>query len=342
MALLHMDGFDYASKPDMQLAGWENSQVFDHRVSIYTSGGRFNGYWVWHNGNGGGDNSYLFKTFSDKSSIVVGCALYVGYSVRGDLFSLYEDGTIHLTVVRDTSTGFLKVMRGRALDGAVLQTSNVFVPLNIFNYFELKATISDTVGSYELRMNGVPVLSASNVDTKNGGTGVVNRLVFSPLTDQGIDDVYICDTTGTSCNDFLGDSRVVVLKPNANGDTINFTPSTGSNFQCVDEVSQDGDGTRVLGSSAGNVDLYQFEDLTVNPQAIHAVKITSVVKKSDTGLASFSNKIKSGTTTVNGDTNVLTTAYRLYSTTLEKDPNTNQSWTRSSVDLIQAGIERIE
>jgi hypothetical protein len=101
--------------------------------------------------------------------------------------------------------------------------------MNQFNYFEIKATIHDTTGSIELRINGVPALNLVNQDTRNAGTGVVNAIRIGGTNSFGpiwaMDDLYICNTSGSTNNDFLGDIRVDTLYPNADGTYSQWTPS---------------------------------------------------------------------------------------------------------------------
>ena len=86
---------------------------------------------------------------------------------------------------------------------------------------ELKATIADSGGLVELRLDGASVLTFTG-DTRNAGTAEIAMIRFSNHHISSgnrhtlrLDDVYFCDTSGGRNDNFLGDVRVVTLRPNA-------------------------------------------------------------------------------------------------------------------------------
>ena len=86
----------------------------------------------------------------------------------------------------------------------------------------------------ELRLDGAPLLSFTG-DTRNAGTAEIAMVRFSNHHISSgnrhtlrLDDVYVCDTSGGRNDDFLGDVKVVTLRPNADTAQADFTPSAGS------------------------------------------------------------------------------------------------------------------
>jgi hypothetical protein len=155
------------------------------------------------------------------------------------------------------------------------------------------------------------------------------------------DDVYFCYTSGSRNNDFLGDVRVVTLRPNADMTQADFTPSVGSvHYSLVAEApDNDGDATYVESGTVGHKDLYGYQDLTGTPAAILAVQLATVARKDDAGGRSLRAVLKSGATTANGTTRVLGTSYALYDDRFEVDPATGTAWTKAGVDALEAGVE---
>ena len=167
------------------------------------------------------------------SSLIVGFAFNpttAAVGGGGAVLALMEGGSEHIQV-NFNSTGQFTVYRGPG-NGTLLGTASISVGLNQFNYFEIKATIHDTTGSVEFRINGVTALNLVNQDTRNAGTGVVNAIRIGGINSFGpiwaMDDFYVCNTSGTTNNDFLGDIRVDTLYPNADGAFSAWTPSAAN------------------------------------------------------------------------------------------------------------------
>ena len=155
-------------------------------------------------------------------------------------------------------------------------------------------------------------------DTRNAGTAEIAMVRFSNHHISSgnrhtlrLDDVYVCDTSGSRNNDFLGDVKVVTLRPNADTAQADFTPSAGSvHYSLVAEApDDDGDATYVESGTVGHKDLYGYQDLTGTPAAIMAVQLATVARKDDAGSRSLRAVLKSGATTANGATRVLGTSY---------------------------------
>lgn len=78
-----------------------------------------------------------------------------------------------------------------------------------WNFIEVKLTIADSGGSFEVRINESVWVTFTG-DTKQSSTlATANRIIlYSRSSDCGIDDLYICDGTGSVNNTYLGDARV--------------------------------------------------------------------------------------------------------------------------------------
>jgi hypothetical protein len=166
---------------------------------------------------------------------------------------------------------------------------------------------------------------------------------FTGTTDRydlRLDDVYLCDTTGSRNNDLSGDVRVTTLRPNADTAQADFTPSSGSvHHNRVSESVADGDTTYVESDTVGHMDLYELTDLPLTPAAIHAVQLATVARKTDAGARSLRAIARSGATTQPGATRTLATSYALYDDILETDPDTTADWTKAAVDALLTGVE---
>jgi len=85
------------------------------------------------------------------------------------------------------------------------------IPGAVWQYIEVYGVIAATGGAVTVRVNETVVLSMVSADTSyhNLSTGV-DQLSFNPFGGSNVvvDDFYICDNTGSSLNNFLGNTSV--------------------------------------------------------------------------------------------------------------------------------------
>ncbi len=150
-----------------------------------------------------------------------------------------------------------------------------------------------------------------------------------------------------------GEYQTQTLRPMANGNPIQWSRSgCSSNYQCVDETSQDGDSTRVYTSSIGKVDRYTLSDPTYwGDGAVDYVRVYAVARHTDffDGCTIWCPRgpATSGSTyslylLVNGyrsTSRTLSFGYATYSHTWYTNPATGQAWTEAEVNGLQAGVE---
>jgi hypothetical protein len=155
------------------------------------------------------------------------------------------------------------------------------------------------------------------------------------------DDRYILDNTGANNTDYLGNCKVNLQLPTANGDTDNFAVSgAASNWQAVlgDHID---DTKYVYDSVVGDIDLY-----TPNPnvvatnifgaQVVHVARQDDATQKISTGLLKVSG------TVYPGSNHYLSGNYTWYRDMWELNPVTAVGWTAAQLNGVQAGIKVIQ
>jgi hypothetical protein len=146
------------------IEGWELSTAtadYGNRwasftnVTIASGNGR--------NGNGlriSGNNSNCQLILDNQPTWVLGCAFRANTANQAvDVFRV-EDGTTNQLSLGLNGDGTLSVRRA----GTTLGTTALALVFGAWYYLELKATIHDTTGSAEVRVNGVSRLGMTNVD----------------------------------------------------------------------------------------------------------------------------------------------------------------------------------
>lgn len=326
MSLLFCDGFD---------DGLYTTKWLDSGSTIATTG-RFNTKSLKLAYNGGFTSR---KVITASQTIIVGFAHMTSSFANYHFMALYSDsGSTSQVSLRFSTIGQIQLYRG----GTLVATSTRTLSLNQWNFIELKTHVDDVSGTMEVRVDGVSWVTFSG-DTRNAGTSpAIDVIGFGTYAgvNQYIDDLYICNTTGTVNNDFLGDVRIETIKPNANGSSSMFTGSDGNkidNYLLVNEATPSA-ADYVASSVAGDKDLYAFGDLSNPGSVVKGVQINSFAAKSDTGLRSITNLVKSGATEATGSTTALSTSYNTTSDIKELDPATNAAWTVSGINGAEFGV----
>jgi hypothetical protein len=286
------------------------------------------------------NRSIFSRGLTSKATRIVGWAIKSPVALPNDQqLLIFTDAGTNQVDVRLDSTGALRVTR----NGTTLGTSatGLIAVSAIWYYLEFKATISDAAGSYELRINGINVLSGSSVDTKNTSNATADgwTLLCGNQSGWEIDDVISLDTTGSAPgNNFLGEISIPYDAPNADGATTNFIRSTGStNFSCVDETSPNDDTDYVSSSTPGDIDLYSFPSRTINGTIV-AVVNNLIARKDDIGTRVLSDEIRSGGSNSAGANQLtLTTSYAHLQQIRETDPATGVAWTNTGLNNVQLG-----
>lgn len=341
MSLLFFDGFEsYATADILKDYTSQTGSVAIDATGGRRGGGAFNGP------NNASTAANIVKALGVASStIAIGFAFNPSSApnTARNIARLLDSGSNQLEIKYNTDAT-LSISR----NGTVLGTSAATVDVDSYQYLELKATIHDTTGSYELRKNGVNILSATNVDTKNTANASVNQVSIgmdgnslNTITWK-YDDFYVLNTSGSSNNDFLGDIRVDAIYPNADGTHTDWTPSTGTDhYTLVDDITPN-TSDYVSSGTAGQKDSFNMASPpALASEVIFGVRVKVAALKDDAGSRSIKVGVRSGTTESVSAAQALSTSQLYYSSIHEVDPDTGTAWTPSGIDNLQALIEAV-
>ena len=339
MALLWLEGFErFGSVNDSILDNTEvNNLGYDGSITqLKLKDGRHGGKSLFFD-----DSAYIRKEYNDiTKTYVVGFNFLsdVGATQDSNLFwygSTNSPSIAHCKILL-TSSGKLQVYQAGTLVGTV---DFVF---GSWHYLEIKVKPAATGGILQVRLNNTQIVSA---------TGDVNNASVSPhsfhfaTTLDGhhtrIDDLYICDTTGSTNNDFLGSLVVETLMPGGAGDSTQFTPSTGSNFQNVDEVYTDGDTTYNESSTVGHSDYYDVGNLSSLTGTVHGIFPWYFARKTDiTDYTVAAVLYDSDNMTDNNLTShtLNHSGYEIVQEIKELNPDSGSAWAISEINALQLGI----
>lgn len=118
----------------------------------------------------------------------------------------------------------------------------------------------------------------------------------------------------------------------------NVTGMSG-NYKEVNEVPAGGDLSCVTSNTVGAEDLYGFSSLSSAPNNIAGVKVSALLRKTDSGARIVTVQLKSGSADASGPSESPTASYVYYSNYQDSDPGTSASWTQSGVNNLSAGVK---
>ncbi|HVI92347.1 MAG TPA: hypothetical protein VM659_28920 [Dongiaceae bacterium] len=201
---------------------------------------------------------------------------------------------------------------------------------------------------------GVPgTLLATSNQVTNPVIGVNDFTFSSPPLLRSSHQYYLAILTDTNCTlkaatgtsaTFIqtqayasGFPAIMTPTGNTATDPVLFGTITVTNSGCVQEVIQDGSASYVFDSTVGHYDLYDFDDLTSTPASILGLSLRAFVSKSDAGARSGALTLKSGATSQDSATVVLSTTNSNLVMVQDTDPNTGSAWTPPGIAAMQAG-----
>ncbi len=340
MALLWLDGFDnYGTSGNVSPTGvlarkYASANPQGGYCGVST--GRLGGYSLYW----GYDATVYFQTaaITTNDTLIIGFAFKPGrLTNEGEAFLKLYDGTTLGVNFRVTFDGEIVIYRGSTLLGT---TSGANLFKLKWSYLEFKVKCNGSTGTYEVRAGGINVGSGTGLNTKAGTNNYHDRVRISgcSLDYHYYDDYYVCDSSGALNNDFLGNIRVITMRPDSAGDSTQFTPSIGTNYTCVDEQTCNDDTDYVDDSTTNDKDLYNYSASTLN--TVKGVMACTDCRQTDATAYSLKTPCKSGSTETDDSAQAIgTTSFVTKMRLLETDPNTSSAWALTDLNAAQFGVK---
>lgn len=349
MALLFFDGFETA-KDGVTYQGAEGLEGLVTATNAF--GDAINGTVYPRTGNfmikcNSASGVYIYKNLSSPiQTIIAGVAWnpFVNTISTNGLLSFYDSiaGSVQI-VVRTAADGKIYVYRGNG--AALLAESTTVCVQNTWYYIEVKVKIDNSAGEVYLYVNGVLEDSDTGIDTQNTANATVDRVTIgydggvSALDDSVFDDWYIADTTGSApTNDVLLCPKVTPLFPDGAGNYTQWTPSTGSNYACVDEYPANNDTDYVSDDTAAQKDSYTFGNIATNV-TIFGVECCIKARKDDATARTVRPITRISSTDYNGDTKTMGENYLHFYHLWAESPATASAWTPTELNGAEFGVE---
>lgn len=361
MTLVIIDGYDYLpNSPQTVLIaqGWNGSTgslAADNGVAPAFGYGKA----LKSDGNANSSDYYRNARGRHTTGMVWGQRIYIptsttGANYRWSCVDSATTGAYQQWEVAFDSFGciYFYTFNNNASTLVAKTSAYTFFPGRWF-YCEVKWTPGYVTGSFELRVNTVPVLSLPSVRTANG-------TLILPATQPGfdllqhsisrtsggsnnwsMDDMYLLTQTGPQNNDYLGNVRAKYMAPVANSTPLDWTiggsAPAATNWQSVLNLALN-DTKFVYASTVGFQDLYQI-DPNLNTPQVFGVEVGGSYRQDDATQRWAKNTIESGGVGATGVAHALNQSYTFYHDIYELNPNTGVAFTGAEVNALLVGPE---
>jgi hypothetical protein len=313
---------------------------------------------------------FAFRS-NDTASINTGAIPYIAWH--------NDDGEqLRIEFVEDLSATkpggsyyYLRIMRGATeIASGTDRFQMSFTTPQEWVHFEIKVTIDDSLGSVEGRYSypgkttrtpSGPVAlswdaSVSSIDTQEQASTGADAFVISfntgSASDQvAFDDIYVCDSTGSKNNDYLGRSFVtpqrITLTGDGDGDTTEWALATAVSTEDAwqEPATSIEDNDRLTSDTVGQIHLAAYDSLIAMDQSlVIGVQLHIHGRMETTGSLSIgfmwrkttatAAQVEFGTALVVDSTAVVAAAV-----VAEDDPNTTTDWVFADLDTYQYGVK---
>jgi hypothetical protein len=285
-------------------------------------------------------------------------------------FVIMEQNDPHILVALNPTGTFYAIRGTASVSDHIIGESAQGLLSNTWMYVEIKWLLHATAGTLEIRVNGIPVLNVSGVNTLgsdigggigSSGLGVWQNVrllsVDSTIAGSGANltyplvvrmcDLYLADLTTAApadVSDFLGDGVVETIMPNGVGASTGWTPTgTAANWDAVDDHGvPDDDSTYIRATAPGPLDVYQFEDIATDV-VVKGVQVSVLARKETDGSAAVAPVVHQGSTDYLGLTQgVANILYDRYiKQTWDLNPASGAKFLASEINSGQFGVKKV-
>lgn len=279
-------------------------------------------------------------TIDNQQTWIVGFALnLIGGSESNPVLQILDSGGSNQLCVNITNGNTIQLLRG-ASTGTVLAVSTNALPINSWNYIEVKFKVASTGGTFEVRVNETVWVTYSGNTQNTGNANAASFQFKGRFAQNAFMDIYICDSNGSSNNSYLGDCRVDTVRPTGAGTYAQLTPQgNANNYANVNETTPDNDTTYNVSGTAGAQDSFVFGALTSITGSIFGVQANIDADKDDAGARTVAATTRVGSTDYAGSTQSVSTTYHVYTQIWEQNPNTSAIWTASAINASEFGYK---
>ncbi len=266
--------------------------------------------------------------------------LVLGFAVRSSTkvltVKLMSGSVVQLCLYWNGNT--LSVYRGDLATLLATMSVEALLFSNNWYFITFAAKIHDSTGTFTVHLgdDALAALTKTNQDTKPGTTLGIDRVRFVGAGNQ-LTDLYLDDET------IHGNCIVDALYPVDAGEYAQWTPSTGANWQNVDDPdAPDGDATQNSTAELSAMDTFAMTNLRARTgSVVKGVGVTLVGRKDCVAARAVVPVVRvSDTEYASVDALALSAdSYTGKQWLWDENPYTSASWEQAEVNAMEIGYQ---
>lgn len=338
MTLISQDGMDSYNVPADLSTKYGSVGA---SVTIDTTGGRYGEGCI----SSGGFSSSVVETMpTAQGELWTGFAISntdTAYKAVAGIFSVLGANDAEVVLYYSPISG---IFTFQTTSGTVIASGIGSLGTGVYHWLEIRSIIGVS-GVLELWLDNVRKINFIGPTNPHGGTNIAAISIAGGGKNDSLiakfDDKYILNTLGTRNNARKGDGRIETVYAISDFGPNDGTPLTGDDhFAMVDEVYIDyATSTISLPNTVGKKEVFAFNPMSDTPNNIWALRVVSVVEKSDGSTCNGAAYVNSSSTIGIGPTVPILTTWSDVEGIFETDPNTSAPWTEAAINAVKAGIE---
>jgi len=290
------------------------------------------------------------KGFTLGLTIGLACALYFDVLDqttvnRPSIHFMSAGGSILFSMVFNPNGSV--VVYGSSTSTTLGQSSGGLITAGSWNHFEIKFSISTTVGSVEVRLNGVTIIAVTDLNLGSTAIGIVQyRCTYSSIGGSfqawNIDDVVLWNNAGSVNNDFIGPARVYTQYPSADMSPMEWdVVGAASGAAAINNSTPDDDTSYVQADSEDLLAEFTIGTLPADVERITSIHMVPRGRITDGGAGVILSYIKSDGEIAEGANKSLSTSYAYRGEVFQVDPDGDIQWTKTKAQNALFGLKRV-
>lgn len=341
MAFTVIEGFDLYAGSAAPLGVYGKWQNVSSGGTILLVAGRFAGQAIRLT-DGTGSTAALQRTLgAAQTSFSIGFAYkHTNHSAIGAQgFLQVQDaaGAEQFSLFMVGATGEVRIYRGYGTTLLATTPVGTMIEGN-WQHFEIRGTIDNAAGMFELYVDGISKATFAG-DTQQSALANLQFIVLrapdgSGSGSQCFFDDFFCNNSNAQ----VGEMRIDAMRVNSDSAEQDWNPFPASAaYQAIDDNTVSS-SDYIQADTVGNLSFFGIEDLSVTPESIVAVQLTSFAVKTDASTRQYKMKTRIGADVQDGPTHTLTATFQPFNAIFETTP-TGGDWDATAINNLEIGVE---